>query len=112
ILKLGGHLHDLGKVGIADAVLNKPGRLTPEEFQEMRSHPSRGAEIVEGLTYLKPMLPYILYHHERYDGTGYPTGLSGTDIPEEGRLLAVADTFDAMTSTRPYRTALPAERAL
>ena len=112
ILKLGGYIHDLGKLAILDSILNKPGRLTDEEFREMRTHPSRGAEIVENIRFLQPMVPYILYHHERYDGAGYPTGLGGDAIPEEGRLLAVADTFDAMTSTRPYRKALPVERAI
>jgi HD-GYP domain-containing protein (c-di-GMP phosphodiesterase class II) len=112
ILEMGGHIHDLGKLAVLDSILNKPGRLTPEEFVEMRNHPLRGAEIVKGIRFLQPMIPYILYHHERYDGTGYPEGLKGEAIPEEGRLLAVADTFDAMTSSRSYRKALPLEKAI
>jgi HD-GYP domain-containing protein (c-di-GMP phosphodiesterase class II) len=100
---MGGMLHDLGKIGVPDAILNKPGPLTKEEFAIMKTHPLLGAKIVENIPFLKPSLPYILYHHERYDGNGYPHGLAGEDIPIEGRLLAVVDTIDAITSDRPYR---------
>ncbi|PJA28464.1 MAG: hypothetical protein CO189_04670 [candidate division Zixibacteria bacterium CG_4_9_14_3_um_filter_46_8] len=102
-LQMGGMLHDLGKIGVPDAILNKPGPLTKEEFATMKTHPLLGVKIVENIAFLKPSLPYILFHHERYDGKGYPHGLAGEDIPIEGRLLAVVDTIDAITSDRPYR---------
>lgn len=102
-LRMGGLLHDIGKIGVPDAILNKPGPLTPQEFEIMKSHPILGAKIVEAIPFLRPALPYILYHHERYDGKGYPHGLAGDEIPIEGRILAVVDTVDAITSDRPYR---------
>ncbi len=102
-VKIGGILHDIGKIGIPDAILNKPGELTLEEFEVMKAHPAQGAKILEGISFLAPSLPYILYHHERFDGLGYPYGLKQEKIPIQGRLLAVVDTFDAMCSDRPYR---------
>lgn len=102
-VKIGGILHDIGKIGIPDAILNKPGELTPEEFEVMKAHPAQGAKILEGISFLAPSLPYILYHHERFDGLGYPFGLKQEKIPIQGRLLAVVDTFDAICSDRPYR---------
>ncbi|MDP3025290.1 MAG: response regulator [candidate division Zixibacteria bacterium] len=102
-VKIGGILHDIGKIGIPDAILNKPGELTPEEFEIMKAHPAQGAKILEGISFLAPSLPYVLYHHERFDGQGYPFGLRQEKIPIQGRLLAVVDTFDAMCSDRPYR---------
>ncbi len=111
-LWMGCTLHDIGKIGVPDRILNKPGRLSSEEFQIMRTHPVIGAKIVEGIPFLEPALPYILYHHERWDGRGYPEGLSGKAIPIEGRILAVADTFDAITSDRPYRKSGPIDRAI
>lgn len=111
-LEIGALLHDIGKIGIADTILRKPQVLTAEEYVEMQQHPIVGAQMLKGVSVLRPALPYILYHHERYDGTGYPFGLRGQEIPIEGRLLTVADTFDAMTSTRPYRQALTPEEAL
>ncbi len=111
-LWMGCTLHDIGKIGVPDRILNKPGRLSSEEFQVMRTHPIIGAKIVEGIPFLEPALPYILYHHERWDGKGYPEGLQGKAIPIEGRILAVADTFDAITSDRPYRQGGPIERAI
>jgi len=107
----GGMLHDLGKVGISDAILNKPGKLTDEEFAIMKAHPSIGSQIISGITFLEPLLPYIAQHHERYDGRGYPEGLRGEEIAIQGRLLAIADTYDAMTSDRPYRKGLAAQIA-
>ncbi len=112
VLELAGHLHDVGKIGVPDAVLNKPGKLTVEEFELMKSHPEIGEQIIRGIDFLEALVPYVLYHHERYDGKGYPKGLSGEAIPIEGRLLAVSDTFDAMTSSRPYRKQLDPERAI
>lgn len=112
VLELAGHLHDVGKIGVPDAVLNKPGKLTVEEFEMMKAHPEIGEQIIRGIDYLEALVPYVLYHHERYDGKGYPKGLSGDAIPIEGRLLAVSDTFDAMTSSRPYRKQLDPERAI
>jgi putative nucleotidyltransferase with HDIG domain len=101
--EMGGVLHDVGKIAVDNAILSKPGRLTDEEYEKMKVHPERGARMMEDVGFLKPVIPYCLYHHERYDGKGYPFGLSGESIPLEGRLIAVADTFDAMTSHRPYR---------
>jgi len=102
-VKIGGILHDIGKIGVPDAILNKPGELTPEEFEIMKTHPTQGTKILEGISFLAPSLPYILYHHERFDGKGYPFGLKEEKIPIQGRLLAVVDTFDAICSDRPYR---------
>lgn len=107
----GGVLHDLGKVGISDSILNKPGKLTDEEFAIMKSHPSIGAQIIGGIAFLEPLMPYIAQHHERYDGRGYPAGSKGEEIAIQGRLLAIADTYDAMTSDRPYRKGLAAQIA-
>jgi HD-GYP domain-containing protein (c-di-GMP phosphodiesterase class II) len=104
--EMGGVLHDIGKISIDDAILRKPGHLTDEEYAMMKVHPERGARMMEDIKFLLPLIPYALYHHERFDGNGYPTGLEGENIPIEGRLLAVADTFDAMTSNRPYRKGL------
>jgi len=102
-VKMGGILHDIGKIGVPDAILNKPEALTQEEFEVMKQHPACGAKILEGISFLKPAIPYVLYHHERYDGKGYPNRLRGDQIPIQGRLMAVVDTFDAITSDRPYR---------
>ena len=103
-LWMGCTLHDIGKIGVPDSILNKPDRLTAEEFEVMKAHPLVGAKIIEGIPFLEPAMPYVLYHHERWDGDGYPEGLAGTNIPQEGRIMAVADTIDAMTSDRPYRS--------
>ena len=98
-------LHDIGKIGIPDAVLNKPGRLTDEEYEIMKSHVTRGAEILKDFTLIDHAADGARYHHERYDGRGYPDGLKGEEIPLYGRIIAVADTFDAMTANRVYRQA-------
>ena len=110
--EMGGLLHDVGKIAVDDAVLRKPGQLTDEEYAHMRVHPERGAWMLQDIERLKPLVPYCLYHHERYDGKGYPFGLAGEAIPIEGRLIAVADTFDAITSNRPYRQGLPPHVAI
>lgn len=102
-VRMGSILHDIGKIGVPDAILNKRGPLTNQEFEIMKAHTTQGVTILEGIEFLKPAHPYVLYHHERYDGKGYPQGLKGEKIPMEGRLMAVVDTFDAITSERPYR---------
>ncbi|MEA2708328.1 MAG: hypothetical protein QOF78_929 [Phycisphaerales bacterium] len=109
---MAGLLHDVGKIGVPEAVLQKPGKLTPEEFDQMKKHPAIGARILADIKQIKDIIPGVLHHHERYDGKGYPTGLCGEDIPLMGRILCLADCFDAMTSNRTYRKALPLEVAL
>jgi HD-GYP domain-containing protein (c-di-GMP phosphodiesterase class II) len=111
-LRLGGSLHDVGKIAVSSSVLRKPGPLTEEELAEIRTHPVAGARLIETVEDFRPALPYVLHHHERWDGGGYPHGLSGEEIPVEARLLGVADAFDAMTSDRSYRPALSVEQAL
>lgn len=110
-LEFGAILHDIGKIAVRESVLRKTGPLGRDEWEEMREHPIVGARMLEGIPYLVRAIPIVLYHHERWDGSGYPEGLKGEEIPEEARLLAVADTFDAMTSDRPYRKALPVSLA-
>lgn len=106
-LAFGARLHDIGKIVIPDQILKKPGDLTAEEWELMKQHPAAGAKIVGRIEHLKQAVNYVLYHHEHWDGTGYPYGLSGRDIPFEGRLLAIADVFDALTTDRPYHPARP-----
>lgn len=108
---LAGILHDVGKIGIPDSVLLKNGPLTDEEFKVIQQHPEIGYRIVQQLGHLQFVLPGVLYHHERWDGAGYPHGLRGHAIPVMARLMAVADAFDAMTSSRPYRSAMPVAKA-
>ncbi|MGE5190120.1 MAG: HD domain-containing phosphohydrolase [Gemmatimonadota bacterium] len=110
-LRRAAALHDLGKIGVRESLLNKPGRLTDEEFGEFFRHPEAAIQILEPIPFFAPLLPAIRHHHERYDGKGYPQGLSGVEIPLESRIMAIADAFDAMTSTRAYRKALPTEAA-
>jgi HD-GYP domain-containing protein (c-di-GMP phosphodiesterase class II) len=111
-LRWAAPLHDVGKVKIRPQLLGKAGRLTLEEMAEIRSHPAAGARLVIEMRRFHDALPYVLFHHERWDGDGYPAGLSGRRIPIEARLLAIADAFDAMISPRPYRHALTHEHAL
>ena len=111
-LRLGGALHDLGKLAVPQRVLMKRTALTPAELARIREHPSAGARLLAPITPARPALPYVLFHHERWDGGGYPTGRAGPHIPIGARVLAVVDAFDAMTSDRPYRRALPAEAAI
>jgi len=111
-LTIGATLHDIGKIGVPDHILNKPGPLNSEEFWVMRQHPEMGARMLDGIPFLKPIVPYVLYHHERWDGKGYPEGLSGSDAPLQGRLLAIADTVDAILSNRPYRKANTPDKAI
>ena len=104
-LHLSGLLHDIGKIGTYDALLEKPGPLTPDEFEIMKKHPAQGALILQNIKQLRRIVPYVRYHHERFDGRGYPEGLKGDEIPLPARILHAADSFDAMTSSRPYREA-------
>lgn len=112
VLRLGGSLHDVGKISVNAEVLCKAGPLTEEELDQIRRHPVTGARLVECFDDFQAALPYVLHHHERWDGAGYPHGLHGETIPFEARLLGVVDAFDAMTSRRAYRPALTIEQAL
>ncbi len=111
-LDIGACLHDIGKICIAEEILNKVERLTLKEMRQIRRHVRVGAGMIMKIDFLRPVVPYVLYHHERYDGKGYPFRLSGKDIPVEGRILAVADTFEALMNVRPYRRAMPSELAI
>ena len=111
-LRLGCLLHDIGKVAVPDSILLKPGRLNAQETEVMRQHPITGEQICAPLKSLRPVLPIIRHHHERMDGTGYPDGLYGGEIPLKARILQVADVYDALINDRPYREALSSEEAL
>ncbi len=111
-IKFAGYLHDIGKIGVRDTVLLKPGKLTPDEFLEIKAHPTVGDTITQSLSCIPLERTIIRNHHEKWDGSGYPDGLKGKDIPILARVVAVADTYDAMTSNRPYRKSLGHERAL
>ena len=110
-LEHGVLLHDIGKIGIPDAILLKPGRLTREEWETMRRHPEIGKRLIEGIAFLKGAVPIIYCHHEKWDGSGYPRGLKGDEIPLGARIFTVVDAFDAMTFDRPYSTAIPFDAA-
>ncbi len=110
-LRFGSILHDIGKIQISETILNKAGPLTKQEWDEIKKHPMMGFELIKGIHYLSPALPVILNHHERWDGSGYPAGLVREDIPFVARIAAVADSFDAMTSQRPYRPAMTTQQA-
>ncbi len=112
ILKFGARLHDIGKIIIPDHILNKPKKLTGEEWELMKQHPTAGAKILRGISHLQAAMPYILYHHERWNGTGYPEGLKGRAIPIEARLLAITDVYDALTTARPYHPARPHDEVM
>ena len=108
-LKIGALLHDIGKIGITDKILRKSSRLTRKEFNEIKKHPQIGYTLIKDIKSLTQVIPYILFHHERYDGCGYPNGLKGNKIPIQGRILALADALEAMTGERPYRKCLSLE---
>jgi HD-GYP domain-containing protein (c-di-GMP phosphodiesterase class II) len=110
-IQIGTPLHDIGKIGIDDAILRKPGKLTADEFELMKTHTVKGADILQTIAGLGPMIPIVRHHHEKWDGSGYPDGLRAEQIAVCARIVAVADAFDAMTSHRPYRRALSAEAA-
>ena len=105
-LKIAAVLHDIGKIGIEDQILKKPAQLSPEEYDVIKHHSDLGAEIIEHIRQLKEIIPGVKYHHEHVDGRGYPNGLKGEDIPFLAKIVSVSDTYDAMTTDRPYRTAL------
>jgi HD-GYP domain-containing protein (c-di-GMP phosphodiesterase class II) len=111
-LRLGALLHDVGKLNLDETVLRKPGPLDDREYREVKRHPLAGARLIRGFEALRPALPYILFHHERWDGFGYPTGRSLEQIPLGARIVAVVDAFDAMISVRPYRPPLPVRAAI
>jgi HD-GYP domain-containing protein (c-di-GMP phosphodiesterase class II) len=111
-LYVSGLLHDVGKIGVPDGILRKDGKLTDEEFSVIKQHPRMGWHILTPLHSLSHVLPGVLHHHERVDGRGYPDGLAGENIPINARILAVADSYDAMTSNRAYRAGLPRQRAI
>ena len=112
VLKRGGILHDIGKIAIDDSILLKPGPLTPEEFEVIKTHPEVGENICRPLKTLQPVLPIIRYHQERYNGSGYPEGLEKEDIPIHARIIGIVDCYDALTSNRTYRKAMEKENAL
>lgn len=111
-LKTAALLHDIGKIGITDTILNKPGKLSLQEFYEIKRHPEIGARIIEEIPFLKHTAALIRHHHERIDGTGYPDSLKDHEIPLESKIISIADTYDAMTSDRPYRLAMTKEKAI
>lgn len=108
-LKIGGLFHDVGKIGVPDAILQKNSKLTDDEYSEIKNHPSIGAHILSTASIFKDIIPIVKHHHEKYDGTGYPSKLKGEQIPYLARIAAIADSFDAMTSRRTYRNSLPIE---
>lgn len=112
VLRKGALLHDIGKISVPDAILDKPGKLTIAEFEVIKGHPAQGAHIIEPLHSLRETLPLIRWHHERLDGKGYPDGLHGDAIPWLVRILSVADVYDALSSQRPYRRSVPHEFCL
>ncbi len=112
ILEWGGLLHDVGKIGVPESILNKNGKLDPQEFEEVKKHPERGCDVLRPVKRFEPVLSAVLHHHENHDGSGYPCGLRGDDIPLAARIIHVADIFDALTSDRPYRAGFSLTRAL
>jgi putative two-component system response regulator len=112
VLYRGGYMHDIGKVGIPDSILFKPGKLTPQEWDVMETHTTRGVEICRHVKSLAPVLPIIRHHHERWDGSGYPDGLAGEEIPLLARLVQMGDIYDALTSPRPYKDPISPAKAL
>jgi HD-GYP domain-containing protein (c-di-GMP phosphodiesterase class II) len=112
LIKRGALLHDIGKMGISDTILHKPEELTEEEFLIMKKHPQLAYDMLEPIAYLRESLNIPFCHHEKWDGTGYPRGLTGMQIPLEARLFAIVDVWDAITTDRPYRKSWPREKAL
>ena len=112
ILRIGGLFHDIGKIGVPDTILQKPSKLTDDEYSEIKNHPSIGAHILSTASIFRDIIPIVKHHHERFDGRGYPSMLQGEDIPYFARITAIADTFDAMTSKRSYRNSLPLDTVI
>jgi HD-GYP domain-containing protein (c-di-GMP phosphodiesterase class II) len=112
LIKEASMLHDLGKIGISDRILLKRGRLSRHEYEEIKKHPQIGADIIRPIQMLHDVIPLIFYHHERWDGKGYPVGLKGDEIPIGARVIALADAYQALTSDRPYRKAIPKARVM
>jgi len=110
-IRRGATLHDIGKMGIPDSILHKPGPLTTDEWDTMRQHPQYACALLSPIDYLRPAKDIPCYHHERWDGSGYPSGLKGEEIPLSARLFAVVDVYDALISDRPYRSAWPKQAA-
>ncbi len=111
-IRMAGILHDIGKIGVEDSVLRKPGKLTDAEFAQIKLHPVLGFDILKGIKPFRKILPAVRHHHESWDGSGYPDGLAGDSIPRDAQVIAVADAFDAMTSDRPYRPGMPVSRVV
>lgn len=111
-IHIGAHLHDIGKIGIPDAILNKPGRLTESEYTSIRKHPEIGSNIIKKIKVFQSVVDIVRHHHERYDGKGYPDGISGQEISLGARIVSVADAFDAMTSMRAYRPTISLKDAV
>lgn len=111
-LEVGAALHDIGKIAIPEAVLNKPGKLTPEEFELIKEHAALGSDILQPVPFPPEVVEAVRHHHEKWDGSGYPDKLAGNNIPLMARIVAVADVYDALTSDRPYRAAWSHERAM
>ena len=111
-VEMGALLHDIGKIGVPDHILNKPGRLTPEEYEVVKRHPEFGWTVIRNLPGMEQTSLYVLHHHENFDGTGYPARLQGAEIPIGSRIVSVIDAFDAMVSSRPYRDGMPVDEAL
>src|SRR5271165_4893665 len=111
-LRAGALLHDIGKLAVPEHIINKPGRLSPEEFEKMKIHPIVGAEILERVNFPYPVVPIVRAHHEKFDGSGYPDGLKGDQIPIGARILSVVDCLDALASDRQYRSAMPLDEAI
>jgi len=111
-VEMGALLHDIGKIGVPDGILNKPGRLTPEEFEMVKRHPEFGWTVIRKLPGFEKTSLYVLHHHENIDGTGYPARLKSSEIPIGSRIVSVIDAFDAMVSSRPYRKGLPLQEAI
>lgn len=111
-IERGAYLHDIGKIGVPDHILRKPDSLTQEEWEIMKQHPEVGQKMIEGIEFLKGAVKTVLYHHENYNGSGYPHGVKGEKIPIEARIFSVADAFDALTSERPYRKAIPLSESI
>jgi HD-GYP domain-containing protein (c-di-GMP phosphodiesterase class II) len=112
LIKQAAMLHDLGKIGISENILLKKGKLNKREFEEIKKHPQIGADIIRPIQFLHALIPFIFYHHERWDGKGYPSGIKGEDIPIGARIIAIADVYQALISDRPYHKAFTKAKAI